>query len=483
MKKTLLLLNLFITSILFGQNFEKQFMFNSTLNATEQAFTGLALSNGNYLIGINNYLLCLNANGDSLWSKKYTIDNIDKLLRDNNGNLIISAKKGRIIVMRVNENNGDSISSFTPPGQIATFNYNFYDLVVNPDGKYFLSYNLGGGDASIITCFTAGASTPLWKMDFANQSFHAKGLYIEDTTIIMAGYQRIGANSNANLLIRKYGIVGSQLIWQKSMFRNSSYVDRLVGLQKNANNEFLVATTFGFEGDLAPTIAKFSNTGDSLAVYIMKDAIYKGGYLHSLTQSGNEFIAGGVLVKDTVSPSAEKLGYNSMGVFKVADDGKITAYAAFNKIGLFQIFNNSYDASVCLGAGAFKTSDNQYLVYGEGGMLRPNPNYPEFFTTSRRAYVAKTSQLINVGTSTQIEQIGKDNLVISLYPNPATEQINIMLTAPSTLKLFGVNGNLIWEIEAQTKLQNISIADLSSGIYLLSAQNKDGVAVKYLVKH
>jgi hypothetical protein len=482
MKKAILLLNFFVTTCLFGQSFDKQFMFNSAENATEQAFAGISLSNGNYLIGANNYILCLNANGDSLWNKKYVVDNIEKFFRDPNGNLMVAAKKGRIIVMQVNESNGDSVTTFTPPGQVATFNYNFYDIVVNAAGKYFLSYNQGGGDASIVTCFTPGATTPIWKLDFAGQSYHAKGLLIEDTTLIMAGYQRIGANSNANLQIRKYGIVGSQLIWQKSMFRSSSYVDRLVGLQKNANNEFLVATTFGFESDLVATIAKFSNTGDSLAVHIMKDATYKGGFLHSLTQSGDEFIAGGVLVKDTVTPSAAKIGYYSMGVFKVATDGRIVAYAAFNKIGLFKISANSYDASQCLGKGAFKTADNHYLVYGEGGMLRKNINYPEYFETSRRTYVAKTNQLTSVGTSTLVEKINKENLALSLYPNPATEEINITLTAPSILKLYGINGNLIWEKEAEAKLQNISIADLSTGIYLLSAQSKDGIVVKYLVK-
>lgn len=67
MKLNLTILTLFLASInAYTQSFDKLFSFSTGDNTYEYANTGIELSNGNYLIGINNKLLCLSANGDSI---------------------------------------------------------------------------------------------------------------------------------------------------------------------------------------------------------------------------------------------------------------------------------------------------------------------------------------------------------------------------------------------------------------------------------
>ncbi|MBK7956929.1 MAG: hypothetical protein IPK03_01720 [Bacteroidetes bacterium] len=87
-KSTLIAL-LMCQSLLHAQNFEKTFNTRNT-NGQEYANSGIGVGNGKYLIGIDNRILCLSQNGDSLWMKIYTgYGNIEKIFRDNNNNLMI----------------------------------------------------------------------------------------------------------------------------------------------------------------------------------------------------------------------------------------------------------------------------------------------------------------------------------------------------------------------------------------------------------
>ncbi len=103
-----------------GQTFEKNFVVGNNLKGLEYGNAGIELPNGNYLIGVNNSILCLSATGDSLWKKTYANHgDILKIFRDNQGKLMLATTLGKMIILEINENNGDSIASFRPPGQFA----------------------------------------------------------------------------------------------------------------------------------------------------------------------------------------------------------------------------------------------------------------------------------------------------------------------------------------------------------------------------
>ncbi len=137
---------LFITSVLLSlnlsaQNFEKIFSVTG-INTNEYANTAIELSNGNFLIGINNRVLCLAPNGDSLWTKTYiNYGDVAKLFFNNANELLLATTKGKMLILKIDPNNGDSIGSITLPNQPSNGGYTIYDMVVLPDGDIIYCYN------------------------------------------------------------------------------------------------------------------------------------------------------------------------------------------------------------------------------------------------------------------------------------------------------------------------------------------------------
>lgn len=115
MYKFLLCISFLITAKISAQNFENIFSVTG-LNTNEYANTALELSNGNFLIGINNQILCLAPNGDSLWTKNYNgYGDIAKLFFNNSNELLAATTKGKMLILKIDPNNGDSIGSITLP--------------------------------------------------------------------------------------------------------------------------------------------------------------------------------------------------------------------------------------------------------------------------------------------------------------------------------------------------------------------------------
>ncbi|MBK7956830.1 MAG: hypothetical protein IPK03_01140 [Bacteroidetes bacterium] len=133
-KSTLIAL-LMCQSLLHAQNFEKTFNTRNT-EGQEYANAGIELGNGKYLIGIDNRILCLSQNGDSLWTKIYTgYGNIEKIFRDNNNNLMIATDIGKMMIAKIDSSNGDTISSHKPPKQFSNSGYKIVDVKSTPWGR------------------------------------------------------------------------------------------------------------------------------------------------------------------------------------------------------------------------------------------------------------------------------------------------------------------------------------------------------------
>jgi hypothetical protein len=85
--------------------------------------------------------------------------------------------------------------------------------------------------------------------------------------------------------------------------------------------------------------------------------------------------------------------------------------------------------------------------------------------------------------------VEKDNLLyFHLVPNPAQENVTVMLQNPSgktlTASVFDYSGRLVKEINIaanQTKV-NITLDDMSNGIYFIKISNDSFYRIEKLVK-
>jgi hypothetical protein len=76
-----------------------------------------------------------------------------------------------------------------------------------------------------------------------------------------------------------------------------------------------------------------------------------------------------------------------------------------------------------------------------------------------------------------LEEANKNELCISVFPNPASDWLNFKLNNPSepiTLELFSITGSLVMHINLVAQLEAIQVNHLNPGIYLAKFTDKSG---------
>jgi hypothetical protein len=73
------------------------------------------------------------------------------------------------------------------------------------------------------------------------------------------------------------------------------------------------------------------------------------------------------------------------------------------------------------------------------------------------------------------------NSSISIYPNPATNELNIEATTTSKIEIMNLAGLVIINIAAKEKNTTIDISTLAQGIYFVKLSSENGVAVKKFI--
>lgn len=119
----------------------------------------------------------------------------------------------------------------------------------------------------------------------------------------------------------------------------------------------------------------------------------------------------------------------------------------------------------------FKPVTNNFnLVAGEQVMRLNITQTPNYFIDN-----------ISFSFVTSIEDINHEKL--SVYPNPATNQINISgMLGETTIELFNSNGSLVKTFTTQENNLSFSIESLSDGFYLLKCQSKTGITSQKIIK-
>ena len=71
---------------------------------------------------------------------------------------------------------------------------------------------------------------------------------------------------------------------------------------------------------------------------------------------------------------------------------------------------------------------------------------------------------------------------IAVYPNPATQYINVSCTEGADIRVMDLNGRTIKRLAAHDALQRVDVADLAKGMYMISVENAGNRAVAKFIK-
>ena len=74
------------------------------------------------------------------------------------------------------------------------------------------------------------------------------------------------------------------------------------------------------------------------------------------------------------------------------------------------------------------------------------------------------------------------NVHLAIFPNPAHNQITLISKEPAQIKIFDLQGKVVWEQSNSKPTETINISDFSNGIYFLQALSDRKSNVIKLVK-
>lgn len=91
--------------------------------------------------------------------------------------------------------------------------------------------------------------------------------------------------------------------------------------------------------------------------------------------------------------------------------------------------------------------------------------------------------LYSASTKTAVEPKNDPSFQVSLYPNPATQVINIQNNDPNissfSIRVYDMKGNLVlMGLNTSEKIYRLSVAALSQGIYSVEVYSLAGQAIK-----
>ena len=129
-----------------------------------------------------------------------------------------------------------------------------------------------------------------------------------------------------------------------------------------------------------------------------------------------------------------------------------------------------------LSAGGGESTGGNYSNFGVMG---------ETFVNSSATggnYNSSVGFLYASGIATGIGEINRNNQIISIFPNPANEIINIEIKSQKiksfNAEIYNIQGKLIFLIQYKSIAINIDISDFTNGLYMINLKDDNGNIIK-----
>jgi hypothetical protein len=127
-------------------------------------------------------------------------------------------------------------------------------------------------------------------------------------------------------------------------------------------------------------------------------------------------------------------------------------------------------------------------VYYQIGVVNPNPCSASTkirgsvnYTSSRSNIASNNNNIVITGINNH-----NDNLAnISIYPNPANDQItidNYSFAKNQTISVYNIQGQLLLRIPMLQAKTSIDVSDFAKGLYFIMVNTENGLTVKRFVK-
>jgi hypothetical protein len=88
---------------------------------------------------------------------------------------------------------------------------------------------------------------------------------------------------------------------------------------------------------------------------------------------------------------------------------------------------------------------------------------------------------VKVVTDIKVLELEKNKNAFKLFPNPAQNELEIVyetgFTKPQQLQITNLLGELVFQLQIQTKKQKIDISNLNDGVYFVSIKNSQNESV------
>ena len=187
------------------------------------------------------------------------------------------------------------------------------------------------------------------------------------------------------------------------------------------------------------------------------------------------------------------IGNSYTGGMAINSDGTLLAMGSKDEVKVFSILYSEvgvpsltlqHSIKPAMGSNtaglAYDRAGNLYVISNSSERLGvwAMPKAANQFTT----FAPSASKLVIVTTG--IENIQNSTEFIRTYPNPVVNQLVIDAGAVSIdqITVFSLKGELLKSINPNTNRLEISVSDLTSGVYILKVKTNEGTAVRRIMK-
>lgn len=498
-----------------GQNWEYHYDFDELYNIgysiakTDDGY--ITLSNTNDLIDLYEYdlmIMGIDEDGNQLFQKGYTLDSLDYAIL-NYHNMIPSLDGNYLAALVVTEIIDNHEMSYPNLTKFNSDGDTLWSIRYSPEplGDYNLRGIAQGEDGSIYMCGshinisdnvlsrgfimkTDEEGSYLWHIQVGTDYFsQLRDIKVYDDTLYAVGYY-VPENSAGNLDVpRKQFIVkcstDGEVYWTKYVepyLESGSDWSGETCIQKDNGNLLVGAGFTGSVNDYSnqPMVMELDN--ETGGVIWKKGFGSKGSFNRvdqmKLLPDGNYIATGQKLVHITIAE-----GDYAPFVLKFTPEG--------DSIWLRTIIPTWFVSDGFPGA---KGTLSDFVINDDGGITSIGELATYTGDGPQSGWIQDTYivRLDSMGcivpgcdTLVSVAEQSIEKLAVGLYPNPATDVLNIHFENAaqherSTFEIYDLSGQLIksWQSYLPSATYQMNIIDLPNGSYLLRVLNEDGQFVQ-----